>query len=107
MKPIDYRNATFADLQAMLHDSRLAVLRDLRAHGPATTRELATRSGIDLLTVRPRVTELVQIGFVCLVDGTEHAKEGTYRALSDAEAQIVFLNKQAEPIHAQPELKLP
>lgn len=104
MKPIDYSKATFADIQGMLHDARLAVLGDLRANGPATTRQIAARTGIDLLTVRPRVTELVQIGFVCLVDGTEHAREGVYRGLSDAEAEVVFLQKQAEPIQAQPEL---
>lgn len=104
MQPIDHRNTTFADLQGRLHGLRLAVLADMRQRGQGTTREIAQRSGIDILTVRPRVTELVELGFVCVVGGTEHAREGIYRALSDSEAETAFLAKQAQPIHAQPEL---
>jgi predicted transcriptional regulator len=106
MKAIDFRNATFADLQDRLHGLRLTVLTNLRAQGPATTRQLAERSGIDILSVRPRITELMTLGFVCLEDGSEHAREGVYRALTDAEAEAALLNKQAAPIQAQPELKL-
>ena len=51
-------------------------------HGPCTTRQLAEKSAIDILNVRPRTTDLVQIGLVEMIGG---GQEGIYRARSQAE----------------------
>ncbi len=67
MKPIDIRNENFTAIRAGLDERRADVLRQLAVHGPCTTRDLATHSGIDLLTVRPRITELCQMGLVELL----------------------------------------
>jgi hypothetical protein len=58
------RNATFDSLRESLDARRIEVYRAWQAHGPCTTRELAQKSGIDLLTVRPRTSELLLLGLV-------------------------------------------
>lgn len=88
MKPTDFRNATFSGLLADLPRLRAEVWQAWLRHGPCTTRELAARMGMDLLTVRPRSTELFQQGLIAvLANGapTEAevesvGKEGVYRA---------------------------
>jgi predicted ArsR family transcriptional regulator len=99
MDAIDYRNACFADLKARLVDMRLEVLSHLRRIGPCTTQELADKSGISVLNVRPRVNELVELGFAEVVkDDTVieaarlrgYTKGGVYQALSEGEAWKVF-----------------
>lgn len=95
MRPIDYRNATWRDVQKCVYGARLRALNAWRLFGPGTTREVSKRSGIDLLTLRPRTTELVQLGLVVLAD-SESGHEGTYRALGDAEAMALFQDNQAK-----------
>lgn len=82
MKPIDYRNETWADIVLRVEGLRRDVYRELQQHGACTTRQLAQKSGIDLLTVRPRVTELYQLGLVELVNAEPGAGEGVYQAVS-------------------------
>lgn len=112
MDPIDYRNATWEDLQDRVSALRLAALVAWRTHGPGTTRQVAARSGMDLLTFRPRTTELYQLGYVMLLDqpGTVAKGEGIYAALTDAEAREVFEARcrqaRAGMATCQPELKL-
>lgn len=88
MNSIDFRNETFESLQSRLTGLRLMILDAWRAHGRMTTRELAARAGLDLLTVRPRTTELLEMGFLRLVDRRDH--EGVYEALTEAEARSAF-----------------
>jgi DNA-binding MarR family transcriptional regulator len=88
MKPVDYRDETWESLQDRLRGLRGEVLAALKAHGPCTTRDLARRSGIDILTVRPRVTELLQLGWAVCTAG--EGGEGIYRAASYAEARRTF-----------------
>jgi hypothetical protein len=85
MKPIDFRMATFDDLQLRIAGGRAEVLAAWRKHGTCTTQELAELSGISILTLRPRTTELFQLGFVCLADHQPAKGEGIYRARTDAE----------------------
>ncbi len=108
MTPIDYRNATWEDLQERMPAMRRLVWHAWKIHGPGTTRELATRAHIDLLQVRPRTTELVQLGFVRLVDEENRGHEGVYQALSEDEARALFDERREAAIHGsyQPELKL-
>ena len=79
MKPVDFRNETFSEISDRVEGDRADVLDGLRAHGPCTTRQLAERMGWDILNVRPRVTELVQLGAAEICGA--HGHEGEYRAL--------------------------
>lgn len=108
MKPIDYRDATFKDIQARLHGDRSSVLEALQIHGPTTTRHLAEAMGCDILNVRPRVTELVQLGLVELVpaDPDGPKREGVYRALTLPEAEALFIRRQKEAQDPQQTLDL-
>lgn len=93
MIPADYRNLTFAEIQGRITGKRLDVLNALRTHGAATTRGLAEAMRMDLLSVRPRLTELYQLGFVRLLEREGH--EGTYEALTGVEARAEFARRQA------------
>lgn len=111
MKPFDFRNATWSDLQATVQGRRLAVLAAWREHGPGTTRAVALKAGMDILAFRPRTTELYQLGLIDLAPtahgtrNTEH--EGIYRALTEAEAMAAFFDRQEEARReAQLELRL-
>ena len=64
MKAIDFRNATFEGLRAELPALRAAAYAAWVAHGPGTTRQVAACSGMDILTFRPRSTELLQMGLI-------------------------------------------
>lgn len=103
MKPIDYRNETFASLTERLAGDRLAVLEQLRLHGANTTRSLAALMGWDILNVRPRVTELVQLGFVRCIHTSGH--EGVYEARPIAEAEQLFDDMKTRVLN--PQLSLP
>lgn len=94
MRTIDYRNTTWQQLQGSLHGRLLEVLRAWKQHGAMTTRQLAEQSGIDLLNVRPRTTDLVQLGLVRALDVP--GSEGVYEALSDEEAMRLFAVEQAK-----------
>lgn len=85
MAPLDYRNATFNDLKSRLSGLRIEVYQAHLDYGPGTTKEIADRSGLSLLTLRPRTTELLDLGFVELIGG--HGHEGIYRARSMAEVE--------------------
>lgn len=109
MKPIDYRNETFEALQTRgLVSERLAVYEAFRKHGPGTTREIAQRSGIDILNLRPRATELYQLGFLKLVECECGSNEGVYRAYTYEEARARFFADRAAVLSRghQPELAL-
>lgn len=99
MNPIDYRQETWESLQGRLAGLRGRVLAALRLHGPCTTRELSAKSGMDILTVRPRVTELVQLGWAHCSD--EPGREGIYQAASYTEARRHFEREAARVRDAQ------
>jgi len=52
-------------------------------HSPATTRELAEITGIDILNIRPRTTDLVKVGLVEMIDTRDG--QGIYRARTQVE----------------------
>jgi hypothetical protein len=84
---------------------RLAVLNAFRIHGPGTTREMARKSGLELLTFRPRTTELLELGLVELVDGVDG--EGIYRAVGESVLRQRFEERRREAMGGyQPELRL-
>ena len=102
MKPVDFRDETFESLQERLNDDRLLVHRAWLAQGAGTTREVAAKAGIDLLTFRPRSTELYQLGLLELVDKDGH--EGVYvgRSLPEWETYCAAQRQAA----ASPQLQL-
>jgi predicted transcriptional regulator len=82
--PSQIRDTNFHRLRGSLDFRRAAVL-DAITHAvePRTTRQLAARMGRDVLSIRPRVTELVQVGLV-VCTGRDDG-EGLYRAATQAE----------------------
>ena len=60
------------------------VLKALRRYGPCTTRALAWSSGIDILTIRPRITDLMHVGMVRTAG--HDGREGIYAAYACASA---------------------
>lgn len=65
--PAAIRNETHAAKRAGHEQSRATVLRGLaECARPVSTRTLALAMGWDVLAVRPRVTELHQMGLVVL-----------------------------------------
>jgi predicted transcriptional regulator len=101
VKPIDFRNATWEQVQEQVIGLRLSVYNALAIAGPCTTRELARRSGIDLLTVRPRVTELYQLGLVELANAEPGGGEGIYQAVPVAVAQARFEQRRQATLNPQ------
>lgn len=83
MSPTDIRDRNFEELKNSLEESRARVYRAWLARGAGTTRSVALESGIDLLNVRPRTTELVQLGLLELIRVDGH--EGVYQARTQAE----------------------
>lgn len=95
MKPIDYSKATFEDLRSRLQGERLKVLAAWRQHGPGTTAEVAERSEISILSLRPRTTELYELGFLRLENPDARGKEGIYKAAGDSEVFEIFKRRRA------------
>lgn len=91
MKPIDYRNETWFAISTRLQGMRQTVYGELKKFAPCTTRALAERSRIDILAVRPRVTELVELGLAECIGGTKG--EGVYRAVDLLVAEEQFERK--------------
>ena len=88
MKTTEVRDMTWEEIQSSLDGRRAYIWTFLRQHGAATTSVIADKTGISLLTVRPRVCELVQAGLAECID--RRHKEGVYRALSLEEARARF-----------------
>lgn len=68
MNPAELRNHNFETLRASLAARCAEVYAAYVQFGPGTTKQLAERSGMDLLTVRPRTTNLEQLGLLECVD---------------------------------------
>ena len=85
MKTTDPRDLTWDEIRGFLAGPRERCWEWLIAHGPATTSAIAEGTSIPLLTVRPRVCELAQIGFVECVGRAD--REGVYQAVSVATRQ--------------------
>jgi len=96
MTPVDFRNATFASLQAKLAGQRAAVLQAWRPQGPGTTAEVCARAGLSILTFRPRTTELLELGFVCLADDAGRGSSGVYRVRTPEEHRAWLAAKQID-----------
>ena len=94
MKPTDLRNATWAEVQRHLTEDMLRVHEAWEMYGPGTTRAIAERSGISLLTFRPRTSDLYQLGLVECIGRT--GCEGIYAARAIVEAKEAWEKKNQE-----------
>lgn len=107
MKPIDYRNESFEQVSARLGGLRATVFAAWEQYGPCSTEDLAERSGISVLTVRPRTTDLYQMGFVVLAsDGPRGGHGGIYRAATYGERLAHFHAARREALEPQLSLNL-
>jgi predicted transcriptional regulator len=101
--PTTIRNQTWDAIQERLSGERLAVWQALCASTPVTTRELAGLMGKRCEDVRPRVTELCQMGLAVCIGRTR--KEGRYQGIDIETARLNFDCAQAVR-EDQPLLKL-
>lgn len=84
MTPAQIRDAVWADLQANLNERRRAVYEAFKKYGPATTLQIAAIAGIGLLTLRPRTSELMEMGLLECVGRLPEG--GVYKAVEMEEA---------------------
>lgn len=87
------RNANYLEMVDLLTGRREAVLRALRELDQATTRELAQHMGRDVLSVRPRISELVDLDLVEFV--ARKGKDGVYRARTCREIEAAYRRRDA------------
>jgi hypothetical protein len=103
VKPIDIRNESFESLRAGIDGCREMVLKGWLAHGPGTTRSVAAESGIDILTFRPRSTELYQCGLIQCV-GAADTHEGIYQARTAVEWEAWARTQRGDGVGKQLQL---
>jgi len=97
--PIDIRNATWDEVLTHVSEDMLRVHRAWKDYGPGTTRQVAERAGISLLTLRPRTTELYQLG---LVECTgEEKANGIYEYRSEVQAEASKAWREERKSHRQ------
>lgn len=94
MNPSEIREMTWEELHGKLDGPRQRIWQWLVVHGPATTTAMAEGTSIGLLTVRPRVTELVQMGFAECVD--RDGREGVYKAREYLAAKADYYAAQGQ-----------
>lgn len=84
MNSTDSRDLTWQEIQGSLHGAREQIHSWLLKQGPATTTQISEALRMNLLAVRPRVSELCAWGFAECV-GRGH-REGIYSAITTGEA---------------------
>lgn len=102
MRAIDISRANWEEIRGTVTGRRAAALDAWRSHGPGTTREVAGRAGMDILSLRPRSTELLQLGFLRLV--TDRDGEGIYAARGDDEVRAMLEAERAAAPMVQAEM---
>ena len=101
MKAIDYRNHTWEHVRGHLSGLRMQVYTAFVHHGPGTTREISAKSGISILTLRPRTTELLQLGFIEILGGDDTGREAIYISVPESLAQSRFEWHRSQPVQAE------
>lgn len=103
MKPVDFRNENWEQVRGRMNAARAVVYRGMLDVAPIalTTRDWAEVLRMDVLSVRPRITELVQM---CYVVCEGEGREGKYRALSSFEARRAF--EETQRLAREPQLEM-
>ncbi len=99
LTPETVRNLAWEEIQGRLSGVRERVYRALAEKGPATTRDLAAATGDSLLTVRPRVSELVDLGLARCLGRQGH--EGVYEAVDLESARAAHAARHVEQTELQ------
>ncbi len=87
MKATNFRDLQYEDLQGIIQGLRRRTYESWLLHGPGTTRAVAAAASMELLTFRPRTTELMEVGLVEVVPGQRAGNEGIYQAVEMTEWQ--------------------
>lgn len=96
MTPNEISVKNWSDIAAQMDGLRARVWEAMTE--PGTTRQIAARIDVSAFSVRPRVTELLQMGLVKLV-GREK-REGVYVAVPLEQAREAFGRRMgAEQMH--------
>jgi hypothetical protein len=95
MTSTELRDLNFQQLQARISGMKTQVYDALLKHGPATTTELAERSGIWIFNLRPRVSDLLVLGLAECVGRKEG--HGIYRGVPQAEWEAEQARTRALP----------
>lgn len=104
MTPEDIRNASWADLEKLVTGQREMVYNSLFACGRCTTSQLAAHMERSVLSVRPRITELYELGLVELVGKQGH--EGIYQTVPVYAARQAHAYRRAQQNHQTRQLQL-
>lgn len=91
MNTTQIKTENFEAIFARVQGLRALCWFALAKHGPGTTRQIAGWTGLDLLTVRPRVTELCDLGFARLAG--KQKREGIYMACTYEQARAHYLSQ--------------
>lgn len=94
MRPIDIKLETWASIQDRLEADRKAVWNGFLMYGPCTTRALAERIPMSLLTVRPRCTELLDMMLLELVGKNKDGGIYGYVSIETARERFEALQEQ-------------
>ena len=62
---------------------------------------MARKADISILTLRPRTTELLQLGFVDVLGGDESGREAIYIAVPVDMVQERFEWRKSQPVQAE------
>jgi hypothetical protein len=106
MKPVDFRNENWEQIEGRLTGMRETVWCALTLHGPCTTLELAARAKLNPFSVRPRVCELCQLGFARLAAAQPDPAEGVYEAVDVFVARGEFLAAKEIAVNGPRQLDL-
>jgi predicted ArsR family transcriptional regulator len=98
MNTLRIKQLNWQQMQAQLTGNRKTIWEAMVRLKLATTRQIADATGISLLTVRPRVSELVELGFAeCAGKETRKTTgrtvtDGIYKARTIAQVEGAWLH---------------
>lgn len=98
------RDMTWQEVEGMISGARELVHRGLIRIGQGTTRDVAAETGIALLTVRPRMTELLDLGLVRCVGRCRDG--GIYAPVPLADAERAHRARHEAPVQVEMQLDL-
>jgi predicted transcriptional regulator len=104
MTPEQIRDAKWTEIEKLVTGQREIVYNSLLACGRCTTSALAAKMERSVLSVRPRVSELYDLGLVALVGKEGH--EGIYEAVTVFAARQAHEYRQAARVSQGMQLSL-
>jgi len=92
IKASDIRDMNWEEIAKRLTGPREVIWQDLMKAGEGTTLEIAERTRISVLTVRPRVTELLVMGLAkcSRINRRGQISEGVYAGVSMEDAEVMW-----------------